>query len=286
MDSISKRFLQAEDDFLLALRSDQKHLSDFAERWQALWSDWESCLHEADHDTRELISEVAGRIEELASDSYPFESRTLSLEDSLLSSLEDVFASLTLEENTVAQLVPVPFPTSVITTSSTERDTISPAQWLLHNLHNPYPPPHVRFSKGRNANCKRIKDWFSKARQRIGWTRLLRDRFAGCRSITTDAAFRAFVRDDSANPLDGDLRTAFLAIQSHAQLVYGDRAVSPQRSRSTSPTPSLTLSSSEDTGDELFPTSPLERDLKRPSKRTLPDPPKSPPPKRKRLVDF
>ena len=290
MDSICQRFLQAEDDFLLALHLDSQHLSAFAERWETLCADWESHLRKADHETRRLVDGVVGKIEELASDLHLVKSQTLSLEDDLLNGLEDVFASLTLEDKIVTQLNPVPGPTALPTTCSKERDAISPTQWLLRNLHNPYPPPHVQFSEGLNANCKHTKDWFSKARQRIGWTRLLRDRFAGCRSITTDAAFRAFVRDDPNNPLDDDLKTAFLAIKSHAQLVYGGKAViprsSPQRSRSISPTPSITFSSSsEDTCDELYPTSPLEGNLERPSKRALSDWPESPPPKRKRSVD-
>ena len=290
MDSIRQRFLQAEDDFLSISHLDNEQLSVFAEHWQTLCSDWESCLHGADHETQQLVDEVVGKIEDLASDFYLVKSQTLSLEDDLLDTLEEVFASLTLEEKTVVRLSPVFGVAPANSSSSAERDTISPAQWLLRNLHNPYPPPHVQFSKDRSANCKHVKDWFSKARQRIGWTRLLRDRFAGCRSITTDAAFRAFVRDDPGNPLDGDLKTAFLAIKSHAQIVYGGKVVvsrpSPRRSRSISPTPSLTFSSSsEDTGDELYPTSLCDSNFKRPLKRTSSDPPKSASPKRRRFAN-
>ena len=291
MDSIRQKFLQAWDDFLSVPHLDNEHLLAFAESWQTLCSDWESCLHEADHETRQLVEEVAGKIEGLAGDFYLFESQTLSLEDDLLTSLEDVFASLTLEEKTDSRPTFVSGTTPVITApSSVERDTLSLPQWLLCNLHNPYPPPHARFSEGRSSNCKQVKDWFSRARQRIGWTRLLRDRFAGCRSITTDAAFRAFVRDDPDNPLDDDLKTAFSAIRSHAELVYGSKAVvpphSPQRLRSISPTPSLTLSSSsEDTGDELYSTSPRESSFKRPSKRTLSDSSKFTSSKRRRLAN-
>jgi len=289
MNLIRQRFLQAEDEFLLASHLDNKHLADFAERWQALWSDWESCLHEADDDTRQLVDEVVVKIEELANDFYSFESQTLSLKDDLLNGLEDVFASLTLEENAVAQPDRVPDVATILKISSPEHDTTPPAQWLLHNLHNPYPFPHVRFFKGRTTSSKHIKDWFAKARQRIGWTRLLRDRFAGCRSLATDAAFRAFIRDDPGNPLDEDLKTAFLAIKSHAELVYGDGTVAPQTSpkrlRSISPTPSLTFSSSsEDTDDELYPTSPFEGNFKRSPKRVSSDSSGSPSPKRRRFV--
>jgi len=287
MDSIRERFLQAEQDFIVAARSNSSLLADFSERWQALHSEWDSCLHEADHGTQQLVDGVATRIERLAGDLYVVRSHSMSLEEDLLHGLEDVFASLTLEDavnsvGLVSTEVPPP-------ARAGSRCTVSPAEWLLRNLHNPYPPLHTRFSVDPPVGSKHVKDWFSKARQRIGWTRLLRDRFAGCRSLTTDAAFRAFVRDDPSNPLDINLKTAFLAIKSHAELVYGAAATvsnfSYKRLRGVSPTPSLTFSSgSEETDDELCPVPSLGGNFSRPSKRMFSDPSNPPSPKRKRFV--
>lgn len=286
MDSIHQRFLQAEQDFLSSARSGDK-LTDFADRWEALQSDWESCSHEADDGTQRLVDGIVAKIEELATDFYVFESRSLSLEDDLFSNLEDVFASLTLEDpatqaatNEVVKDVESPLPCYSVT---------SPSQWLLQNLHNPYPLPHVQFSMGQTMGSKHIKDWFAKARQRIGWTRLLRDRFAGCRSLAIDAAFRAFIRDDPRCPLDANLKTAFLAIKSHAELVYGGEDTaplpSPKRPRSISPTPSLSFSSSsEDTDDEHVSPQPLTYDFNQPSKRASLDSSDYPSPKRTRSV--
>lgn len=258
MDSIHQRFLQAEDEFLSAARSGGE-LTEFADRWEALQSDWESCFHEADYATRQLVDRVATKIEKLAGDFFTFETHTVSLKHDLLNSLEDVFASLSLEEKP------------------------APSQWLLRNLHNPYPLPHFRFSTGKTAGSKNMKEWFAKARQRIGWTRLLRDRFAGCRTLAVDAAFRAFVRDDPANPLDVDLKTAFSAIKSHAELVFPPPS---KRLRSASPTPSLTFSSgSEDSGDERHPVPSPEITPKRPSKRASPGYTNTSPSKRRRFVD-
>jgi len=287
MDSIHQRFLQAEQDFLSALRSeDDQFLVDFAERWETLQSDWESCLHKADRVTQQLVHRVAAKVGELTGDFYVFHSHRLSLENDLLTGLEDVFASLTLEDcATSTDSVPNSTP-HLPESLSRDHNVVSPAQWLLRNLHNPYPLPRIRFSTNRVLGSKHTKDWFAKARQRIGWTRLLRDRFAGCRSLAIDAAFRAFIRDDPTNPLDSDLKTAFLAIKSHAELVYGEDGMenhpSPKRSRSTSPTPSLTFSSgSEDTDDEQHITS-LRSDFNPPSKRATPDFLDSPPSKRQR----
>ena len=282
MDTICQRFLQAEQDFVLAAQSDDQLLADFAEQWQTLQSDWESSRLEADSNTRQLVDAVATRVEELAGDIYLIKSRTLSLKDDLLSGLEDVFASLTLDD-----CVEDPASKATVSThpSPPDHGAISPSQWLLRNLHNPYPLPHIQFTTP-TVGSKHVKDWFAKARQRIGWTRLLRDRFAGCRSLAIDAAFRAFVRDDPVNPLDTDLRTAFLAIKSHAELVFSDEDTpslsSPKRLRSVSPTPSLTFSSGpEDSDDERCSIPSPENTLKRPSKRASPDCSYTPSPKRR-----
>ena len=273
MDSIRQRFLQAEQDFLSSARSSDM-LATFADRWETLQSDWESCSGEADRGTRQLVDGIVAKIHELATDFYAFESRSSSLEDDLFSNLEDVFAALTLEDPVIEET------SDEITrpgeSSPPGRSIMSPSEWLLRNLHNPYPLPHVKFSMGRSMSSKHTKDWFAKARQRIGWTRLLRDRFAGCRSLATDAAFRAFIRDDPSNPLDTDLETAFLAIKSHAELVYGDEELaqfSLKRSRSISPTPSLSSSSSsEDTDDEHVPLQPPMSYVSGPLKRASPRP--------------
>lgn len=289
MDSIRERFLQAEQDFIVAARSDSSLLMDFSERWQALESEWDACLHEADHSTQQLVNGVAARIERLAGDLYVVRSHYMTLEEDLLRGLEDVFSSLTLEDSVD---VDCGGPSSAEVSPPAKigsRHNVFPAEWLLRNLHNPYPPPHICFSSDTTVGSKCVKDWFSKARQRIGWTRLLRDRFAGCRSLAIDAAFRAFVRDDPDNPLDTDLRTAFLAIKSHAELVYGDEdTTSPtvKRVRSVSPTPSLTYSSSnEDTDDERDLVLPSGTNSIRPLKRRLSRTADSPLPKR-RLADL
>lgn len=281
MDTIQQRFLQAEEDFLLAAQSGVQPLSDFAERWQTLQSDWECCIHDADHSTQQLANGVAAKIRMFAGDLLTFESRALSLEDDLLNSIEDAFASLSLEDPIDPQTIPVPeYPPRVSGPSPPDS-----AEWLLLNLHNPYPLPHLRFSGGRTAGSKHMKDWFSKARQRIGWSRLLRDRFAGCRSLAIDAAFRAFIRDNPNNPLDFDTKTAFLAIKNHAELVYGNNHPSPERHRSISPTPSLTSSASEDTDHDQCATPPSTVYSNRPSKRVILEPSGAHSRKRRRLVD-
>ena len=159
MDSIRQRFLQAEQDFLLAAHSDTQVLVEFADRWDALQADWEACLGEVDTCTQQLANEVVARIGELAVDFHDSESRNRSLENELIDSLEDVFASLSLEDCTAAGEGPIPDKSSETAESFSPASSVaSPAQWLLHNLHNPYPLPHIRFSTGQSASSKHTKE--------------------------------------------------------------------------------------------------------------------------------
>ena len=204
------------------------------------------------------------------------EAAIASFTTSAMLELEAIFASLDLEA-----------PDSPI-----QPVIISPTQWLLENLHNPYPPSAVKHAMGESPELGRrtVNEWFTRARQRIGWTRLLRDRFSGCRSAAADAAFRAFVRDDPRSPLDAELYAAFMAVKAHAKLVYstsfpGNLDSTPHQSppsRSQSATPSLTHSSdSEDSDDEVSQPS---RKQKRSYSELPSDPnPDSFPPRKRRL---
>ena len=199
-----------------------------------------------------------------------------SVTSSTMAELDDLFASLDLESSDPPAQSSCP---------------VSPTQWLIDNLHNPYPPTAVKCSMEGSPELgnRTVNEWFVKARQRIGWTRLLRDRFGSCRSAATDAAFRAFVRDDPHSPLDPELRAAFVAVRAHANLVYSPSSPSTPStvshpsppSRSLSATPSLIHSDSEDSDNDAS-----QRSRKR--KRSCSELPSEPhsisPPSRKRRL--
>lgn len=206
------------------------------------------------------------------------EAATASLTSTIMSEFEDIFASLDLESHDSPTQPPVA--------------VVSPTQWLLDNLHNPYPSTAIKraMEDSPELGNRTINEWFARARQRIGWTRLLRDRFSGCRSAATDTAFRAFVRDDPHSPLDAELYAAFMAVKAHANLVYstsspGTLDITPHQSplsRSQSATPSLTHSTdSEDSDDDASKPS---RKRKRSCSELPPDPHPVLSPRRKRRL--
>ncbi|KAF9786151.1 hypothetical protein BJ322DRAFT_1108007 [Thelephora terrestris] len=232
-----------------------------------------------DEGNQETLSEVIlSRLNIVSQYLANVDAAAAALTSSTMSEFEDIFSSLSLESfATPTQPVAV----------------VSPTQWLLDNLHNPYPPVAVKHTMEESPELgnRTVNEWFARARQRIGWTRLLRDRFGGCRSAATDAAFRAFVRDDPRSPLDAELCAAFMAVKAHATLVYtpsspGTLDTAPRLSpqpRSPSATPSLTHSADSEDSDDSSSQPPRKRkrsSSERPSEPSL----ASPPPLRKRRL--
>ena len=196
-------------------------------------------------DDEEALSEVLlSRLNIVSQRLANVEAAIASVTSSTMAELNNLFASLDLKLSDL----PVQPPCAV-----------SPTKWLLENLHNPYPSGAIKrtMEDSPELNGRTVNEWLTRARQRIGWTRLLRDRFSGCRSAATDAAFRAFVREDPRSPLDAELDAAFMAIKAHANLVYappspGTPALTPYPSppsRSPSATPSLTHSTDSEDSD-------------------------------------
>lgn len=219
---------------------------------------------------------IASRLSIVSERLKNVEAAIVSVTTSTLTEFENIFASLSLESC---------HPLPPFTSAS------SPTQWLLDNLHNPYPPSAARRAMEKSSELGRrtVNEWFARARQRIGWTRLLRDRFSGSRSAATDAAFRAFVRDDPSSPLDVELYSAFMAVKAHANLVYGppspviqDISHPPPPFRSPSTTASLT--DSFDSEDSNGGPSQPSRKRKRSFSELSSEPhPVSPPPCKRRL---
>nr|BAH22610.1 homeodomain protein [Pholiota nameko] len=108
-------------------------------------------------------------------------------------------------------------------------------QWLLNNLHNPYPAKSVRNSICRQTgySIKDIDAWFVDARKRIGWNQLRRTHFANKRERIIDAAtsffkpYRTFVIGNALHefPLAGltDYSMIFIEMEECARRLFSDK---------------------------------------------------------------
>ena len=103
---------------------------------------------------------------------------------------------------------------------------IQPAyEWLLRNLHDPYPSGRIRNGLADQSGCHRkdIDGWFTDARKRMGWNALRKSRFSNKRNDIVDAATRFFIKGDPKQPLDPAVELEFVAIESRAKDLYSEK---------------------------------------------------------------
>ncbi|KAF8445585.1 C-terminal domain of homeodomain 1-domain-containing protein [Boletus edulis BED1] len=236
-DDLSQRLHFAESDFLIALGSGTTMLASYYQTWSAL----PDALHTASKtgnvgkETFSLAHSVASRIANLASCFLDIrrgeESSTTSLQrdcDAMLHRMavldlntnpkplqpdnsNDACCSRSHPSTTIshAEGLPPPF-------------LVAARQWLLENVHNPYPSAEVKAQMAATSSCQisSINSWFINTRRRIGWTTLCREHFSNCRADMIDAAYRALVEEDPQRALSPELRHSFVAMRVAVEDLY------------------------------------------------------------------
>ncbi|KAG6839539.1 hypothetical protein C0991_001777 [Blastosporella zonata] len=96
--------------------------------------------------------------------------------------------------------------------------------WLVENIHNPYPTTSVRdtIAQKSRATRKDVDNWFIDARKRIGWNTTRKIHFSNKRVDIVDAATR-FYADDEKLTLGQDVELAFISIMKNAKDLYSDK---------------------------------------------------------------
>ncbi|PAV22545.1 HD1 homeodomain mating-type protein [Pyrrhoderma noxium] len=156
-----------------------------------------------DEHTLSHIYYMNSNISKLCEALIKVEEETLRMTQSLDLSLADTFQSLSI------------------------KDRIFQKEWLLQNLHNPYPARELRrrFSKLSGDEEKSIESWFASARSRIGWTNIVKQYFKGSRHIAIDFASRVLLSlEDQKSPkittshkrISREIEEAFLSMRSKA----------------------------------------------------------------------
>lgn len=110
-------------------------------------------------------------------------------------------------------------------------------QWLLDNLHNPYPSKETKKTISQQTKCssKDIDSWFADTRKRIGWNALRKSRFGNKQERIIAAAtsifkpkLRSFTDDlnqsliSEMNPNDA-YRADFMLIMRKARSLYAHK---------------------------------------------------------------
>ena len=218
--SVVQRLLRVEEDLLDAIINGVG-LEQCAQDWSQLCIDIEAAAlsHQLQDTTLQLAHEVGSRVVILSRSIYHASMKCHK-------NLNDLFASMSFSEQ------PTDIPcTSMPRSTNTLPLYVKPAYtWLMENLHNPYPPKHVKakLSKESGCNVKDIDNWFINVRRRIGWNTVRRVHFANKRQEILSAAARFFGKTDGSQNLDSHLEMEFASIQNLAETLYNDKFTSVQ----------------------------------------------------------
>ncbi|TFK77351.1 hypothetical protein BDN72DRAFT_830514 [Pluteus cervinus] len=219
MDSeIRQQLLALSDDFLEASIED---FTGFEQRFQELFDRISSALDQnlLSHETIALVNSVSQTITVLAEVFINLREK----EDSIIADLQEDLNDLSNQAHA----------TELHATSSSSRgqtrkpaSTFIPAayEWLLANLHNPYPSKTIQAAISRRAQCSSdsVNKWFVDIRKRSGWVNILKTRFFNKKRDIIDAATRFFIAKDPSQPLDNDCEKDFASFADHIRSLHDD----------------------------------------------------------------
>ncbi|KAI5982715.1 hypothetical protein EDD15DRAFT_2320552 [Pisolithus albus] len=211
-DIIREQLNNAEASLLSALRG-EKDLAVYHSEWTKLLDTVSVSFAAGRLDTSiaALAQDVAMRIACIADCFVGIEQEYRSLTDGLHNRWKKILAKHYTDESKVSQEAPTTDDTSL-----RHPNCLAPAyEWLLVNLHNPYPNVEVKKLIASRVGCSvaSISSWFINVRRRIGWTAICREHFGNCRADAVDAAYRILVKEDPSRTVSWEVAQAFSAMK-------------------------------------------------------------------------
>lgn len=223
-DTICEQLSTAETGLLFALRSENDlttYHTNFAKLLETISES--TSTGRLDKSTATLAQNVAMRVETIANGFAEIESEFRGLRDRLHDGWRNLLAKLPDSSPHQSQ-------TFHSQEALTGDDTplrltyyLPPAyEWLLANLHNPYPTAEVKDRIASRAACSvaSLNSWFTSVRRRIGWTFICREHFRNRRADAVGAAFCVLVKEDPSRVVPSEVAEAFLTMKKTAQRLY------------------------------------------------------------------
>nr|AGS09304.1 a1 homeodomain mating type protein [Heterobasidion parviporum] len=208
--TLRRRLFRAEKSLLDAVEEGPQALKSFYESWISLGRDIEYAIrhHTLKSDTPSIVRVVSSRVQVLADAFLDAHLQSHSLTDDWMSELGDTLSRFGLSEDSPIRVIPdhqhrlKKTPLFSDPTTPHSPSFASVYDWLLDNLHNPYPSPDVKsqLAQIHGLSSKALGAWFKQVRQEIGWSALSGEIFSGSRSKTTRAASLAYISRDSDLP--------------------------------------------------------------------------------------
>nr|AGS09166.1 a1 homeodomain mating type protein [Heterobasidion irregulare] len=208
---LRRRLLRAEQQLLDAVVEGPQALKSFYDSWTSLGHEIEYAVRHRTlgPDIYSVVEVVSASIQILATEFLDTHLQMQSLTDDFMSELGDTLSRFGLSEDPSLPVISEDRNHSEKTQSFTDPGaTLRPPSyasaydWLLDNLHNPYPSPDIKsqFAQAYGLSPTAIGAWFKQVRQEIGWSTLSGEIFSGSRSKTTRAASLAYISRDPDLP--------------------------------------------------------------------------------------
>ncbi|KAH7886126.1 homeodomain protein 1 [Phlebopus sp. FC_14] len=229
ISDLKERFIRAENDFLSSILDSKVDQLD----WSTLHADFchAAELGKLDYETTTVAHTVSSRVSIVAKCFMQVREEEEKLKSQMLQGVQEVLDAMgRLDINSRSSsprllgksrdcIESSPLPSHPPEASSFIAHAY---QWLLDNLHNPYPSLSVKTDIVTKTGCSMssLNSWFTSARRRMGWTNICRDRFNNCRADTVDAAYRALVKEDPSRRVLPDLAHAFMVMKVAAEGLY------------------------------------------------------------------
>nr|AGS09379.1 a1 homeodomain mating type protein [Heterobasidion abietinum] len=225
--TIQRQLLRVEHNMLDGVAKGPQALKSFYESWASLGRDIECAIRNRSlgSGTYSLVRVVSARVEVLAEAFLGMHSDTDSLADDLMSELSDTLTQFGLSEDPSILVTSDhqhhPNKMQLLTDLATPRPSsyASAYDWLLDNLHNPYPSPDIKsqLAQIHDLSPKAIGAWFKQIRQEIGWSTLSGEIFSGSRFKTTRAASLVYISRDLDLP--DNVKHAFRVVRDKLEIL-------------------------------------------------------------------
>lgn len=215
MQAIQNRLLRIEDEFISSLADYPS--SDFTFFESKFRDDIRRAIpfDQADDEILELANIIIARSSLVARQLSLLDQKSRELTESLHNEVEDIF-------NPDRPSTPQSHPKSTTPSGSSSLPPyIAPAyQWLMENLHCPYPTVTKKDSLAKRSGTgrKAVDAWFIDVRKRIGWSSVRKSRYQGKKKEIIRDATKFFLEGEHV-----DAALEFASIHGAAKELYSGK---------------------------------------------------------------
>ncbi|KAF9535652.1 mating-type protein beta 1-domain-containing protein [Crepidotus variabilis] len=215
------------NDFFLGIGGDESGLISFIDAWGSLCDKIESTRDLLQPETLQQAYTLSEIVKAVTSSMLELETDIDTFTNDFSTDVTKLFADLALVEPCGNSTTG-----NVSDTTSTLPHISAAYEWLMSNLHNPYPSKEVRsqIALSNGVSRKIVDSWFVDARKRIGWNKFCKLHF-NSRKEMVDAAttfFSGIPMASTSNepakvsPSSEELSFIFISLETRAKNLYSN----------------------------------------------------------------